>query len=176
MNKTLVEINIVAPFLSKKNKSVNFYLGSLESYFSSPLFSEIHQMRTPTLFLASNFINVFKPDDAWSKLSKIASHMKEGNLIGLTTLSSEQADALIESSKSSVYSYGDEEDGIRELRQNNSFYKSVVFNEFTNFAKTKLGTTLVATAVRTSRCKILKSDGKYTYADIMYNVTIMRKL
>lgn len=170
-DRTLVEVNVVAPFLSKRPSSVKFFIGDLNKYFLSDFFSDTLGSK---LFLASNFINVFQPGDAWGKLSTINEYMQSGDALAMTTLSYDHAVQLIKKAPA-TYAFGEELNDIYELKHTGSFYKSCVSAAFADRIAEKFSFSVKVKKEQVSMCKIRKLDGTYLNLPITYNLTIIIK-
>lgn len=134
VDRFVLDINILTPFLQTQEVSVKYLIGDAETLLSRDL-----QCLNPRpglgrrLFAMSNFFNVLPPAKGWAILRMIPKKMQNGDFLAITNISEQQFvqrnEDAIRRGRPPRYTVGIEVSGFVSFNQEDKFYKTTISAE-----------------------------------------------
>ncbi len=130
----IVDLNSTTPAVSSSQPSIKYAIGDACNFFHSEKYQDCTKDiidKKPTLVLFNNILNVLKAEDGWDTLKAAWSRLRSGDYLFISGLVPEQLEK-----------YGmkrtHELDGIVEFHNRNTFYKSAILPNFSDFIEVNL--------------------------------------
>lgn len=140
VSSLIVDMNFATPAVSAQQDNIKYVIDDAFSFFSSSSYEQAMKdviLEHPTLFIFNNLLNVLQADDGWKTLKSVWNRLRVGDYLVISGISPEQLEKRFERNR--------QNDGIIEFHHNNSFYKSALAPEFSDFLQNNLKNCLVLT-------------------------------
>jgi hypothetical protein len=149
----IVDINSATPGVSPQKSNVKYAIGDAYEFFTSSNYDNAVENvinEKPTLFIFNNMLNVLSAEEGWKTLKAAWEKLRPGDYLVVSGLVPEQLEKRLNKQN--------QLDGIVEFHLNNSFYKSALLPEFSEFLTAKLNDCLILT--RENFSKTIENNSK----------------
>lgn len=136
---TVVDVNLITPFLSNPDENIHYHIGDAKEVMESSRFSvHLERIRKETvgftIFIANNFLNLFPPKEGWEQISSVWKTVSKGDYLLISGVHSDNFIPPCQE-KTKEFRKGHLEHGIIEIKRINrnsvvTFYKSALSLDF----------------------------------------------